>query len=341
MILIGMGANRQSMEKFFKWYSLKLITFVALFGLLDYFLDRTIGTITFWTNTIGFGHYLEDIKNNVLINGLPGNFYGEYGNGFFSQKRLVGFWGTPLTSGYGLLMSVLFCFSSLLFCGNQKEKKWLFLSFFINLLALILTFTRGIIIPAIFLLPIVFFVFKPKYRLGIAISLLFVAIVGITLFGEKALNYIYDGSTMEHIRQVTDSLSRISILGSGYGSFGIYSNIGTESTYITLLGQIGIIGMLLFVAIYLMSLMKTVKSYSKHSLFVNKPLLIAIILSGLVYFATGFISEQLTAYTTIAPFGIFLGTFQYSNRIVFKKAIYFPQGKENEKEHVEIILCRR
>ncbi len=337
MILIGMGANRQSMANFFKWYCLKFITFVALFGLLDFFLDRMFGTITFWTDTIGFGHYLEDIKNNVLINGLPGNFYGQYGNEFFSQKRLVGFWGTPLTSGYGLLMSVLFSFCSLLL--NKGRKALYLFVFVIDFSALILTFTRGIIIPVLFLLPIMLFAFRPKYRAGIVALFVFAVIIGAALFGEKIISYIYDGSTIEHIRQVTDSLSQVSFFGAGYGSFGIYSNVGTESTYITLLGQTGGIGMLLFVCIYLMSLLATTKVYGNQRLFVDRPILITVILSAVVFFATGFISEQLTAYTTIAPFSIFFGTFQYENRITSVKVIYSLHEKENESEHIETLLC--
>lgn len=298
------------MKRFFDWYSLKFITFVAIFGIVDYFLDKTIGTIPFWTETIGFGHYLEDIKNNVLINGLPGNFYGQYGGEFFTQKRLVGFWGTPLTSGYGLLISVLYSFSCFLTDKKDSKKRAAFLVFCINFIALLLTFTRAIILPSLVAIALLFIILKPKYRSVFILTCLFLCIVVFSALSEKIMNYIYDGSTIEHINQVVNSFSQVSVFGDGFGSFGIYSSVGTESTYITLLGEIGAIGLFLFVFIYLYGVASLLKIRRKSSRLSTNPLFLTMLFASLIYLATGFISEQLTAFTTIAPFGLFFGVFQ-------------------------------
>ena len=94
-----------------------------------------------------------------------------------------------------------------------------------------------------------------------------------------------------------------SLFGNGLNYIGIYGLVGaTESSYITLIGNIGFFGFLLFMYVFLLSSLRSYKNSRKGSV-----IALVVFLSSLVYIISGFVSEQLFAYTTIAPFSILLG----------------------------------
>ncbi len=306
LITIGYAIyNKKYFYKHLKRFIGPFMIIVSIFGLLDFFIDSYItSTLPFWKDFVGLGRFMEDIKGQETLFGLPGNFYGQYGGEFFSQKRLVSFWGGPLTAGYILVIPVLYYFFKAL---NPYGKHWSFkylICFSIVLLALICTFTRAIILPTLFVL-ILFVLLKGREDDKLfVIFLIPIVLAVLVLKFDSIYAYIYDGSLIEHINQFTNSFSQVSLFGDGIATFGVHTSIGTESVYISSLGQNGIISLILFIignAFPLYLLLKPVKKYKRNLLFY---VMIAV---GALMLISGFISEQLIAYTSIAPYYIILG----------------------------------
>lgn len=305
----GIGNKKKFRDNMVKKYGF-FLGIIAIFGILEFFMDAFIGTRDFWLNTVEIGKFMIDIKGQAarLIMGLPGNFYGNYGKGFFTQKRLVSFWGGPLTAAYALSMPCIFYFVQLLeepkerigYVRMSKLKKMFF--FLICYGAIVLSFTRAMILLVTFFLVIYYFkkTKNYKYLLG---GIPIVLVIGVRYF-EKIFHYIYDSSAIGHINGIVGAITSITFLGDGIGTFGINSIQGTESTYLTVLGQLGVIGLL----VYAVGFLLPIYCYKR---FVVKDKLdwisVSVILCTLVYGGSGIISEQLTAYTTIAPFFILLG----------------------------------
>ncbi len=313
-----------------------LLVIVAAIGIIEYFLDSIIGTRKFWTDVVQLGTYMIDIKdagNVVAANGLPGNFYTYGANGAYTQKRLVSFWAHPLTSGYVLVIPFFFYFISVVFskkhilAGNYKA----FLCLIIVSISLFLTFTRGTILPTIV---VVIFCLLYRYRADggrwfLYISgLLLVSLVGLVVYREKIFGYIYNGSTSAHLISLTSAIKEISLLGKGAGTFAAATTEGvwTESTYISIAGQLGIIAVIIYVILFLLPIIKVKKKH--HYL---DPLCKSVALAGLVFFFTGIISEQLCAYTAIAPYyilmGVAFGSAKKSNLMISELRIVYEGTK--------------
>lgn len=290
---------------------------VALIGIFEYVLDIMIGTKSFWTNTIGFTKYFTDIKDqgDMLYMGLPGNFYG-YSNGvFFSQKRLVSLWGGPLTSAYVLLLPLIYYFVKII---NEHKG---YIPFLIYFVAIILTYTRAIILISIFMILSLFIFYKRHYKLLLILIPAIGVFIGVRF--NAIIDFLYDGSTIGHINNVVESFRQVNILGTGFGTFGGRSSIGTENTYLTCLGQTGILGLILYLALnlYLAKRLRIIYLLKKDNL------ALALYVVQLSYLITGFISEQLTASTTMMPFYIISGFY------VAKYSFY--QEKEAPQTSVE------
>lgn len=290
---------------------MRLLVIVAAVGILEYLLDTVVGTRRLWTDFVEIGTYMEDIKgagNVVSSNGLPGNFYTYAADGSYTQKRLVSFWAHPLTSGYVLILPFFFYFTSLLFGKEKKAKlyKKNLLSFLIITIALFLTFTRGTILPTIM---IVIFCLLYRYRTDggrfflYVSGLLLAGFVGLVIYGDKIFGYLYNGSTSAHIISLSLAIKEIGLLGRGTGTFAAATSEGvwTESTYVSVAGQLGIAAAIVFIILFLWPIIRVLKGHKKNII------CISVALSGLVFFMTGLISEQLCAYTAIAPYYILMG----------------------------------
>ncbi len=322
---VCIGFSIKSDASFIKSLKEKFFSFLlvcAVIGIVEYFLDKIVGTKDFWVNTVGIGKFLTDIKDQSvrLYNGLPGNFYGQYGNDFFSVKRLVGLWMNPLTAAY--LMALPFSYYG---CAFLKSKNYFILIKVIILgLAIYFTHTRAIIL-LLAVSFILYLLFNPSKNNMIILGI--IAVVGIVLIGvffEKIMAIMYDGSTIGHINGIVTSLSKMNycIFGNGFSYAGIIGDLGTESQYITVLGNIGIAG-LIFYLIFLIYPLVIIKRYSNRNIF-----LMGVFYVGICYTFSGIISEQLSAYTTIAPYYIVLGfslklcySFRNNNKIPNKEFV--------------------
>ena len=289
----------------------------AVIGIMEYLVDVYVfSTIPFWTNGIEIGNYMTEIKEQGirLYNGLPGNFYGQYGGEFFSQKRLVSFWGSPLTAAYVLAIPFFYFLANFLRRGDFPS----LLYFLICFVAIYMTHTRAIFLQVLVFAVIMPFIMVKKVR---KYYLLFIpiAIFALIFFYDRIYEFIYDGSTMEHIRQFTQSFLQLSFLGAGIGTFGVDAAINTESAFISCFGQIGFIGFVLYLifnSFFFFILLKysLKKKTNKYMGF------IFLIITMIV---TGFISEQLFAYTSSCPYFVLMG-FLYS---------FFKNGGVNNEEN--------
>lgn len=277
------------------------IVFCAVIGIVDYYLDKLVGTVNFWRNTVGITDFLIDIKGQGvrLVEGLPGNFYGQYGNEFFSVKRLVSIWMNPLTAAY--LMALPFVYFSISFIkykSNSHLIKALILGF-----AIYLTHTRAIII-ILLLLFVLYLILNPSTNNTILLFLIVIAgLAAAILFVNKIYSILYDGSTMGHINAIVESLNNIglSLFGAGFGRIGISGDVGSESQYLTVVGNLGVLGLAVYLFFLIFPLVRINKISKKDIL--DK----TVLYLGFGYILTGIISEQLSAYTTIVPYFILLG----------------------------------
>lgn len=327
LITIGFAiSNRKFFYRHFRRFIGPFMIVVAIFGLIDFVLDSYVtSTLPFWNDVVGLGKFMEDIKGQDTLFGLPGNFYGQYGGEFFSQKRLVSFWGGPLTSGYVFSIPVLYYFYKALNPKGDKWNKKYLLCFLIVALALVCTFTRTIILTVAVMIVVVLVIKgrKRERRIVFFIAPLVLA-YGIFSFN-KILDYIYDGSLIEHINQFTTSFSQITLFGEGMATFGVHSSIGTESVYITSIGQNGLIFLILYVFgnIYPLYLITKPKKRVRRNIMFS-----AVFCVGVIMVISGFVSEQLIAYTSIAPYYVILGFLaKHSARLCKKKA---PKKKKDE-----------
>lgn len=288
---------------------MKFLVFVAIVGIVEVILDKFIGTKKFWTDIVNLTAFLSDVKKqgNLLYQGLPANFYGAYGGEFFSQKRLVSFFANPLTAGYVLILPYLYYlvkFVKFSDKNNMHIRTRYLINTVIMFIAIILTFTRGIILPMLVLTVIYIFKEKKNLRFVIVFSIILIGIIAIILYRDKIISYIFDSSTYEHVKQLTNSILKIRFLGYGVGTFGVLGFINTESTYVTIMGQLGVIGLLM----YLYGVYWTLKGLYRCSKKIEtKKISIALGLVSVIYYFTGIISEQLLAYTSIAPYYILVG----------------------------------
>lgn len=298
----------------------KVLVIVAIFGIVDYVLDKTVGTKSFWINVVGLGKFMTDIKGQTsrLVFGLPGNFYTYSDAGFFTEKRLVSLWGGPLTAAYSLLLPTVFI---LTYSFYNKKKMilnsrlrvnvfLLYLSAVVLVSAEYLSITRIIILLIGFIVCYLWITCRKNItkRTNKILFLCIVLVAGFILKFDTILKYLFNGSTIGHVSGISGSISLIGIFGHGISSFGVNTfgtsdSVITESTYLSLAGQLGIFGALLFLILFLMPIFYIYKKTKHQTDFLSK----SIVITGLCFIITGIFSEQLTAYTTIMPFYVILG----------------------------------
>ena len=328
-IVIGYSIkNKNYFSKKVVWFIESFLVFIAFVGIMEFALDYLVGTKEFWVNTIGIGKYLNEIKGQSIdrfYEGLPGNFYG-YNNGvFFAQKRLVSLWAGPLTAGYVLLIPFLYFLIKVLNCKKS------YLKFIVCTLAVVLTYTRAIILFAGIAAFILIVFYKKYYK-----SLYLIIPLGIVFVVWKfnsIMSYLYDGSTMGHISAIKDSIKQVSLFGSGFGTFGSYGNIGTESTYLSCMGQMGIIGLVMYLVLnwWLLKRLRQIYKSTKNNF------ALALYIAQIVYLFTGLISEQLIASTTISPFYIIAGSFIARYPVVKKAVVVKKESAQIGAKQVEAV----
>lgn len=281
----------------------------VLFGIGDWALDKVVGTKELWRTGIGLTRYLENVKHQgpYMVQGLPGNFYGSYGGGYFSVKRLVGFWAGPLTAAYSLLLPILFYYFDL----HEELKPGIRVSRLPKLAALLLlvvgvylTRTRAILLLGLLMIGLYsVFHFRKNMRITLLGVLGVVGVLSVLDYG-ALWRFMYDGSTMGHIDSIIQAVEnmKLSLFGQGFASVGIYGAVGAENTYLSLLGNMGIWGLCLFVYIFGRQILLCGVAGKKGNSFDR-----AVFYTGMAMAASGMIAEQLTAFTTIAPVYILLG----------------------------------
>lgn len=303
---IGYGVTREGERSVARYMTFLVVC--GAFGLADMALDALVGTKDFWRDTVGLTDFLADIKRQsglFLYEGLPGNFYGDYGGGFFTQKRLVGVFANPLTSAYVLV--VPYFYYLLRACGSTRkkgERRRASIACCLLFFMIALTFTRAIILPAVLFTLVILFVKFPKCRIPLAATATAAVALGTLVFYREIAVYLFGGSTGAHYDALVRSFSSFDLFGQGIGSYGIYGEIATESSYFNVLGQLGIVGLVL----YLIGNGLLIRAaFRKWKQGVRPILSETVLVLSAVYFITGFVSEQLFAYTSIAPFYLLAG----------------------------------
>lgn len=288
---------------------LPLLIFSALFGIADCIFDEFIGTKDFWRSRIGLTNFYVDIKKQeeYLYFGLPGNFYGSYGNGFFSTKRLVGFWGNPLTSAYSLLLPLVYyyvhSFKDLQMKPSKKGIIWIIL-WMVVVLSVYLSRTRAILLVGAMMIALHTLLYR-KDNKAIFYTFVVACLLVLVFVDYDALwLFLYDGSTAGHILSIFEALDNISItlFGEGFGAIGMFGSVGSENMYLTLLGNVGLLGLGLYLSVFIRQILLC--WFNKSD---GIDLTLTVFYAAVALIITGMISEQLGAYTTIAPFYIVLG----------------------------------
>lgn len=303
---------KKTLPRFFLFYSI-----LALIGIGEYLADISFGTKEFWLNVVDIDNYMDVIKGqgDRLVNGLPGNMYGSYGGAYLSTKRLCSVWASPLSAAYNLVFPVMYYLVRFI----RKKESGIFVLLFINALALILTITRAILLLSIVAAFIVIVYHCKRYRNFIILGSVVAFVVILIAFRNKIGSLLFDGSTKGHTDSIIRSLTSLdSILGSGIGTFGIGTEIGTESTYLSCLGQLGIIGLILFAGFILNTLYNMCLKFKRY----RSPTMFAMIVCIALIAITGFISEQMNAFTSSAICFVILGFysgFKQRKKMVQKK----------------------
>lgn len=281
----------------------------VLFGIADWALDKVIGTQEIWRSGVGLTRYLVDVKHQepYMVQGLPGNFYGSYGNDFFSVKRLVGFWAGPLTAAYSLLLPMLFYYFDVhedLKPGIRVSRLPKLMALLLLVVGLYLTRTRAMLLLGILMIGLYSVIhFRKNMRITLLGVLGVIAVLSVMDYG-ALWRFLYDGSTVGHIISIVEAVEnmKLSLFGQGFAYVGIYGSIGSENTYLSLLGNMGIWGLCLFVYLFARQILRCRVAAKRGNSFDQ-----AVFYTGIAMAASGMISEQLTAFTTIAPVYILLG----------------------------------
>ncbi len=303
-VMIGYGIRDTKFKNFIVEKYIPFLVFCAIFGLLDYFADKTIGTMEFWTNGIGLTKYLTDIKHidpdsHSIINGLPGNFYGYGPNGeYFYTKRVVSFWANPLGACYVLVLPLIYYFFQITYFRKRDRKTIIY--FIICFTAVFLTKTRAVLL-AFVVAVMIFAIVKLEERgyiiLAGGLALVFLVIrKGLVFF----VLYFVDGSTMGHLSHLLDFNYLFNLFGNGLG----VPNNQVESVFLTVIQHVGWAGVILFVFMYLIPLIKSYKNRYANDF------TIMVAYAAITYIVGGIFSAMLLRYTTVMPLFLMLGYAQ-------------------------------
>lgn len=233
-------------------FFVKICIFIALFG----FFERFILGDNFWTE-IGTRQFAINKGQQMYYTeaGIMGSYYTYDLAAIFNKaiRRLVSITAEPLSTAHILSLG----FIMLLFLRKSFSHKFFVVSSIIIGLGIILGISKGAFLIVI-LSCIIYAMDNVKNKKYVYYVLSVFMILGIIIIG---LNVGKNTSIGYHLDGFIDGIKNISILGHGIGKSGlnglIYGNTGTEvltaeSTFGSILGQIGLVGMILFTVFFVL-----------------------------------------------------------------------------------------
>jgi hypothetical protein len=306
-------------------FLLKIVFFMAVISVLFGIIEIGVSVDKFWNGIFDLHGYLKNIKGfqegiaGGLVNNVPGNFWGNV-----SVRRMAGTFASPLALGYYLIVPIFFGIT-----GMVKFKHRLFFTFVLSL-GLLATETRA----AIIVLAIAFFMyyfdlrsflnlkFKKMFFVIIVLSaILFIAaflcIYGFSDFISNTF-LLKEGRSIGHANMLRTSLQNVKntiFFGEGFGSAGGWAShqgskvVGAgENAYFIIMYQIGGVGLALFL-LWWVSVFYTLNSKSKSFLeeYWLSDVCRVLKCLGIAYFFTGFISEQILTFSSVAHFWVLTG----------------------------------
>ena len=286
-------------------YGAVLIAIGAAWGLIEYVLPWSVVTHLFavgryWADVKGQRPYLVNIPGVGL---LPGNFTtNPYVAG--ATRRLAGPFGDPLTAGVLCAVGLVWGLASF------AKARVLGVLSLISGLALLLTLTRaGWLLAAASIIPMVaaeaFRSFHGSVRktsvfIGATVTVL-AAIVVVLPVTRTYLVSVFSGrnsSTSGHLAALAQlGHHDYTLLGGGVGSAGAVVEMGTESSAITVVLQLGLLGGALYLGACVALLAKRRQHWEPEV--VQFLLLLTLLLSW-------FSSEEWLTYNAGLPTALFV-----------------------------------
>lgn len=292
----------------------KIIIIIGLISAVFGFVETLVPLKYTWNGIFDLGGYLNNIKGftRELPQNVPLNFWGYLG------RRLAGLSASPLTQGYFLEFILFLLISSWIYRYQKKIAMIV-----IILAAQILTITRASLITTILVLPL-FILFNPNkaYIKKVMLFYLFMMILILPFInevldlGEKTIT-MGESSSSRHLmafKYSLNNLEKVLLIGQGFGTAGGWiTSLGGEilgaweNAYFVIAYQIGIPGLILFLSWWFILLRLTFKAGIRETDSLRRTIFSAVGLGGIAFFITGFVSEQIMTFSSLAHFWIFLG----------------------------------
>lgn len=320
LFIIGYGFEYSyRFSKYIVYFLILMGIYIMLFG----FVERFGLSLNFWSHTVGLGKFIAEIKGaqGYVIEGLHSNIYSHFG------RRMVGIFGNPLSFAYFLMLPFCLCF--VLFHYSEKYQgcmngiKWVFhpmvpITFFL-FLAVLFSICRAILL-ALFGSVLFFLLWDKQWKTFLygSFIVLILMIVLVPYWMPIFLQTVFmeDSSALSHWDDFIYGIHLIHQhwLGRGLGSAGAWAIVMDEQTkgpgevsYFVMAYQIGYVGLFLFWVFWFSSvsyLFKNIKNIKSSD---AKILLIAVVISSVGYFFTGWMSEQILTFTSVSHYWILLG----------------------------------
>jgi len=287
-----------------------------------------------WNGILDLGGYLTNIKGfaRELPQNVPLNFWGYLG------RRLAGLSASPLAQGYFLEFIFFLIISGWIYKFHKKS-----ILIILILIAELLTITRASILSMLLVLPLFFLLQPAKVYLKKVIFIYLIILILLLPFlskvidlGEKTL-YLGEGSSIRHAKAIEFSISnleKVMFSGQGFGTAGGWvTSLGGEvlgaweNAYTVIAFQIGVPGLILFLGWWFLMTLKILNSWLKESAPFKKMIFLAVSLGNIAYFLTGFVSEQILTFSSVAHFWIFSGiavnlAFQKNDEVALEKGYH-------------------
>lgn len=278
---------------------------VALFGIFEW----TFLPISFWSETVGAGNFLVNIKGLIdgynVIDGLVANMYR------FDIRRLVSTYADPLSMGVACVFPLLLCVAWLLHKTPESEdsrqrRRW-WVAGTIIAVALVLTIGRESIgAAALGIVLLTWWCGKSK-QLVIPVALIgcVVALLPSVWANISDTFTFKEDSASVHLRFIENGWEKVPqlLVGQGLGESGGWafslagkdSGVG-EDSYFELMSQAGLLSVLLLIG-FLVSILRNSLWYSRRC---ADPLIAAVFLAA----AANIVSRSLFSVFSGALFGV-------------------------------------
>jgi len=299
---------------------------MSIFSIFFGFIEITVPVEKFWNGIMDLYGFLTEIKGMSLhhfVKFVPGNFWG-----FVGERRMAGLHGSPLALGYYLVLPFLIT------CAlNKYRKEKSMFKFFILTIGIFLTETRMAIISTLLGLVLLFkeevlnFLLRHRIKkiafFGFLVFV-FLCFLFLFTFSSRIINFLYktitikEGRAIGHLNALKKSISVVDkfiIKGAGIGTAGAWASIygseikgmASENVYIPLMVQIGGMGLILFLLWWYNCLKRLFLRYKQEEESYLRKLIKAVLVANIVYFISGFVSEQILTFTSVAHFWLLFG----------------------------------